>query len=67
MLYIFCHHDNVHNSFLDELNQEEHLAIRERKKPDVPIDCNDYKFISFTRVVSKIEISNNVTCFFFIN
>jgi brassinosteroid-6-oxidase 1 len=64
--YFCCHHDNVHNSFLDELNQEEHFTIRERKKPDEPIDWNDYKSMSFTRAVSKIEISNNVTCFFFI-
>ena len=38
------------------LNQEEHLAIRERKKPEEPIDWNDYKSMSFTRAVSKIEI-----------
>ncbi|GMY22918.1 cytochrome P450 85A1-like [Fagus crenata] len=31
--------------------EEEHLAIRERKKPDEPIDWNDYKSMSFTRAV----------------
>ena len=31
--------------------QKEHLAIRERKKPDEPIDINDLKSLRFTRAV----------------
>ncbi|XP_075659319.1 cytochrome P450 85A1-like [Castanea sativa] len=39
-----------HPKALQDL-REEHLAIRERKKPDEPIDWNDYKSMSFTRAV----------------
>lgn len=34
-----------------EILQKEHFAIRERKKPEDPIDCNDLKSMSFTRAV----------------
>ncbi|XP_019442762.1 PREDICTED: cytochrome P450 85A isoform X2 [Lupinus angustifolius] len=39
-----------HPKVLDELRKE-HLAIRERKKPNDPIDYNDLKSMSFTRAV----------------
>nr|CAN66537.1 hypothetical protein VITISV_029635 [Vitis vinifera] len=39
-----------HPRVLDELRKE-HLAIRERKRPEDPIDWNDYKLMRFTRAV----------------
>lgn len=39
-----------HPKALEELRKE-HLAIRERKKPDEAIDWNDLKSMSFTRAV----------------
>uniref|UniRef100_I1LWV8 Uncharacterized protein n=1 Tax=Glycine max TaxID=3847 RepID=I1LWV8_SOYBN len=39
-----------HPKALEELRKE-HLAIRERKKPDEPLDCNDLKSMKFTRAV----------------
>lgn len=33
--------------------QKEHMAIREKKKPEDPIDYNDYKAMRFTRAVSS--------------
>ncbi|KAM4110458.1 hypothetical protein ACB094_03G196900 [Castanea mollissima] len=48
MMAIKFLHD--HPKALQEL-REEHLAIRERKKPEEPIDWNDYKSMSFTRAV----------------
>ncbi|KAM3760899.1 hypothetical protein ACB098_01G227900 [Castanea mollissima] len=39
-----------HPRALQELRKE-HLAIRERKRPEVPIDCNDLKSMRFTRAV----------------
>lgn len=38
-------------SRVEYLLQKEHLAIRERKKPDEPLDCNDLKSMRFTRAV----------------
>jgi brassinosteroid-6-oxidase 2 len=34
--------------------QKEHFAIRERKKPEDPIDCNDLKSMRFTRAVRSV-------------
>ncbi|KAK9277140.1 hypothetical protein L1049_006679 [Liquidambar formosana] len=48
MMAIKYVHD--HPRALQEL-RDEHLAIRERKKPEEPIDWNDYKSMSFTRAV----------------
>ncbi|KAL0003643.1 hypothetical protein SO802_011204 [Lithocarpus litseifolius] len=48
MMAIKFLHD--HPKALQEL-REEHLAIRERKKQEEPIDWNDYKSMSFTRAV----------------
>ncbi|GMY25817.1 cytochrome P450 85A1-like [Fagus crenata] len=48
MMAIKYLHDNP--KALQQL-REEHFAIRERKKPDEPIDWNDYKSMSFTRAV----------------
>ncbi|PNX95607.1 cytochrome p450 85a-like protein [Trifolium pratense] len=39
-----------HPKALEELRKE-HLAIRERKKPNEPIDSNDLKSMKFTRAV----------------
>ncbi|KAH7847797.1 hypothetical protein Vadar_030364 [Vaccinium darrowii] len=39
-----------HPNVLQELRRE-HLAIRERKRPEDPIDWNDYKSMPFTRAV----------------
>ncbi|MED6180102.1 Cytochrome P450 85A [Stylosanthes scabra] len=39
-----------HPNALQQL-REEHLAIRQRKKPDEPIDFNDIKSMKFTRAV----------------
>ncbi|KAL2335393.1 hypothetical protein Fmac_016606 [Flemingia macrophylla] len=39
-----------HPKALEELRRE-HLAIRERKKPDDPLDLNDLKSMRFTRAV----------------
>ncbi|XP_009596988.1 cytochrome P450 85A1 [Nicotiana tabacum] len=39
-----------HPKVLEELRKE-HLAIREKKKPEDPIDYNDYKAMRFTRAV----------------
>ncbi|KAA8547885.1 hypothetical protein F0562_004314 [Nyssa sinensis] len=39
-----------HPKVLEELRKE-HLAIRERKRPEDPIDWNDYKSMRFTRAV----------------
>ncbi|CAK9160540.1 unnamed protein product [Ilex paraguariensis] len=41
-----CDHPRV----LEELRNE-HLAIRERKRPEDPIDWNDFKSLCFTRAV----------------
>ncbi|XVE78569.1 hypothetical protein DITRI_Ditri13aG0156300 [Diplodiscus trichospermus] len=41
-------HDHPH--VLEELRQE-HMAIRERKRPDEPIEWNDLKAMRFTRAV----------------
>ncbi|XP_062150209.1 cytochrome P450 85A-like [Alnus glutinosa] len=48
MMAIKYLHD--HPKALQEL-REEHLAIRERKRLEDPIDWNDYKSMSFTRAV----------------
>lgn len=40
-----------------DILQKEHFAIRERKKPEDPIDCNDLKSMRFTRAVSSVVIS----------
>lgn len=49
---------------LSQLNffQEEHLAIRQRKNPEDPIDWNDYKSMKFTRAVRN---SNFAACLIF--
>ncbi|CAI8591956.1 unnamed protein product [Vicia faba] len=39
-----------HPKVLEEMRKE-HFAIRERKKPEDPIDCNDLKSMRFTRAV----------------
>ncbi|CAA3014655.1 cytochrome P450 85A1 [Olea europaea subsp. europaea] len=39
-----------HPKVLDELRKE-HVAIREKKRPEDPIDYNDYKSMRFTRAV----------------
>ncbi|KAL3346641.1 hypothetical protein AABB24_025202 [Solanum stoloniferum] len=39
-----------HPKVLEELRKE-HMAIREKKKPEDPIDYNDYKAMRFTRAV----------------
>ncbi|KAK7394376.1 hypothetical protein VNO78_14902 [Psophocarpus tetragonolobus] len=39
-----------HPKVLEEIRKE-HFAIRERKKPEDPIDCNDLKSMRFTRAV----------------
>ncbi|KAK4347817.1 hypothetical protein RND71_034156 [Anisodus tanguticus] len=39
-----------HPTALEELRKE-HLAIREKKRPEDPIDYNDYKAMRFTRAV----------------
>ncbi|MED6185617.1 Cytochrome P450 85A [Stylosanthes scabra] len=39
-----------HPKVLEEMRNE-HFAIRERKKPEDPIDCNDLKSMRFTRAV----------------
>ncbi|XP_073059121.1 cytochrome P450 85A1 [Primulina eburnea] len=39
-----------HPKVLEELRKE-HMAIREKKKPEDPIDYNDYKSMRFTRAV----------------
>ncbi|KAL6526316.1 hypothetical protein OROMI_029956 [Orobanche minor] len=39
-----------HPKVLEELRKE-HMAIRERKEPDEPIDYNDYRLMRFTRAV----------------
>lgn len=31
------------------------MAIRQRKKPEEPIDWNEYKSMSFTRAVSNLN------------
>jgi brassinosteroid-6-oxidase 2 len=36
------------------IGQKEHFAIRERKKPEDPIDCNDLKSMRFTRAVRSV-------------
>lgn len=41
-----------------EYLQKEHLAIRERKKPNEPIDFNDIKSMKFTRAVRLYTFSN---------
>ncbi|KAL5759342.1 hypothetical protein ACOSP7_017867 [Xanthoceras sorbifolium] len=48
MMAIKYLHD--HPRALQEL-RDEHLAIRKRKRPEDPIDWNDYKSMSFTRAV----------------
>ncbi|KAK0573451.1 hypothetical protein LWI29_008188 [Acer saccharum] len=48
MMAIKYLHD--HPRALEQL-RDEHFAIRQRKKPDEPIDWNDYKSMSFTRAV----------------
>ncbi|XP_019242761.1 PREDICTED: cytochrome P450 85A1-like [Nicotiana attenuata] len=48
MMAIKYLHD--HPKALDELRKE-HMAIREKKRPEDPIDYNDYKAMRFTRAV----------------
>ncbi|XP_073044914.1 cytochrome P450 85A1-like [Primulina eburnea] len=48
MMAIKYLHD--HPKVLEELRKE-HTAIRERKRPEDPIDYNDYKSMRFTRAV----------------
>ncbi|KAI8522340.1 hypothetical protein RHMOL_RhmolUnG0003900 [Rhododendron molle] len=48
MMAIKYLHD--HPDVLQELRKE-HLAIREKKRPEDPIDWNDYKSMPFTRAV----------------
>ncbi|KAH9707939.1 cytochrome P450 85A1 [Citrus sinensis] len=48
MMAIKYLHD--HPRALKEL-RDEHMAIRQRKKPEEPIDWNEYKSMSFTRAV----------------
>uniref|UniRef100_A0A7N2LAK8 Cytochrome P450 n=1 Tax=Quercus lobata TaxID=97700 RepID=A0A7N2LAK8_QUELO len=61
MMAIKYLHD--HPKALQEL-REEHLAIRERKKPDEPIDWNDYKSMSFTRAAFAVKVwpHSKMTC-----
>lgn len=47
--------------WFDLFNQEEHLAIRARRKPEDPIDWDDYKGMRFTRAVSNLNIIINTT------
>lgn len=35
--------------------QKEHMAIRQKKRPDDPIDYDDYKSMRFTLAVLKIN------------
>ncbi|KAB2073524.1 hypothetical protein ES319_A07G088500v1 [Gossypium barbadense] len=44
-----------HPSILEELRKE-HMAIREKKRPEDPIEWNDLKPMKFTRAVRKIVI-----------
>lgn len=39
------------------LKQREHFAIRERKRPEDPIECNDLKSMRFTRAVRSLYLS----------
>lgn len=43
--------------FVELFLQKEHLAIREKKRPEDPIEWNDLKSMRFTRAV-RIKASN---------
>lgn len=38
--------------------QEEHLAIRQGKRPEDPIDWEDFKAMRFTRAVSILRLAS---------
>lgn len=41
--------------------QTEHLALRERKRPDEPLGLEDVKLMKFTRAVSNINVILTIT------
>ncbi|KAK4346406.1 hypothetical protein RND71_032745 [Anisodus tanguticus] len=51
-----------HPKVLEELRKE-HMAIREKKKPEDPIDYNDYKAMRFTRADRNLENQNSFLIF----
>jgi brassinosteroid-6-oxidase 2 len=48
----FCHIPVLSTSYFIFM-QKEHLAVREKKRPEDPIDLNDLKPMRFTRAVSR--------------
>lgn len=50
--HTFCHIPVLSTSHFIFM-QKEHLAVREKKRPEDPIDLNDLKPMRFTRAVSR--------------
>lgn len=50
---ITVHYSPHISLILVEILQKEHMAIREKKAPNDPIDYNDFKSMRFTRAVSS--------------